>query len=325
MPAYVAKPGISGRFTIAGSDTMQPLLAKLAGEFSRYYPQVKIAVEGSGSAEAIREFTIGYSQQRRGDKARTFGHTGAGEVSVLASSRPLTPEERARFKSRYGHEVMEVPIAEDAVAIYVNQNNPIRQLTLEQVDAMFSTTRKAGGAEDIRTWGQLGLDGDWQRQPIHLYGRDKRSGTREFFIQAALNGGDMKSDLQEAPGSASEILAIAGDPLAIGYAGIGFQASTIKIVPLATRADQPAVVPSAESFANRTYPLRRTLYLYINQDPQAKFSDPLLQEFLIFVNSRNGQQVVAKAQFYPVSKEQTEKQLPFLAEQTRAASFSSQN
>jgi phosphate transport system substrate-binding protein len=318
---YVPATGVSGALVVAGSDTMQPLLTKLASEFSRHYAEAKIAVEGGGSAETIREFIIGYSKQRRGDKAREFGHTSAGDVSILASSRPLTPEERARFQSRYGYEVMEVPIAEDAVAIYVHKTNPVRQLTLEQVDAVFSTTRKAGGAQDIRTWGQLGLEGDWNQHPIHLYGRDKRSGTREFLIQSALNGGELKPDIQEAPGSASEILAIAGDPLAIGYAGIGYQASSVKVVPLAARPDQSAVAPSAESIANKTYPLRRTLYLYVNQDPNRKFSDPLLQEFLRFVNSQEAQQVVAKARFYPLSKDQAEKNLAVIAGPMRTTSL----
>lgn len=324
LTAYEPIKDLEGRLTITGSDTMNPLLNQLASEFGRLYayPKVSVFVENSGSALAIREFLMGFSQQRRGDKARSFGHSSAGAASVLASSRPLSQEERSRFKSRYGYEVMEVPIAEDAVAIYVHKDNPIGQLTMEQVDAIFSTTRKTGGAQDIRTWGQLGLEGDWQQQPIHLHGRDKRSGTREFFIQAALNEGTLKPNVQEAPGSASEMLAIARDPLAIGYAGTGFQGSFVRAVPLALRADQPAVAPTAENVANNTYPLRRTLYLYVNQDPQQKFSDPVLQEFLKFVNSLEGQQVVAKAQFYPLSKEQMQKNLPVIAGPLRAASLS---
>lgn len=323
--AYEPVKGLEGRLTITGSDTMGPLLDQLAFEFGRLYayPKVSVFVEHPGSALAIREFLVGFSQQRRGDKARSFGHAAAGEVSILASSRLLSPEERGRFQSRYGHEVMEVPIAEDAVALYVHKDNPIQQLTMEQVDAIFSITRKAGGAQDIRTWGQLGLNGDWQRQPIHLHGRDNRSGTREFFIQAALQEGALKPEVQEAPGSASEVLAIARDPLAIGYAGIGFQGSFVKAVSLAPRADQPAVMPSAESVVNKTYPLRRTLYLYVNQDPNQTFDDPLLQEFLKFVNSREGQQMVAKAQLYPLSKEQMEKNLAVITGPMRAASLAS--
>lgn len=322
--AYEPVKDLEGRLTITGSTTMGPLLSQLVSEFGRMYayPKVSVFVENTGSALAIREFLMGFSQQRRGDKARSFGHSSAGTASILASSRPLTPEERSRFKARYGHEVMEVPIAEDAVAIYVHKDNPIGQLTMEQVDAIFSMTRKSGGAQDIRTWGQLGLEGDWQQQPIRLYGRDKQSGTREFFIHTALNDGTMKPEVQETPGSASELLAIARDPLGIGYAGTGFQGSFVKEVPLSMRADQPAVMPSAENVANKSYPLHRTLYLYVNHDAQQKFSDPVLQEFLKFVNSLQGQQVVAKAQFYPLSKEQMEKNLPVISGPLRAASLS---
>lgn len=323
--AYEPAKSLEGRLTITGSTTMGPLLGQLASEFGRLYasPKVRIVVESTGSSLAIREFLMGFSQQRRGDKARDFGHASSGEASILASSRPLTQEERSRFKARYGHEVMELPIAEDAVAIYVHKNNPIGQLTMEQVDAIFSTTRKVGGAQDIRTWDQLGLDGDWQQQPIHVYGRDKQSGTREFFVHVALKDGMLKPEVQEAPGSASELLAIARDPLGIGYAGTGFQSSYVKAVPLAVGEGHQAIMPSPESVADKSYPLRRTLYLYVNQDTRKTFDDPVLQEFLKFINSLQGQQVVAKAQFYPLSKEQLEQNIPMITGPVRAAALPS--
>lgn len=314
LTAYDTVPHLEGNLTITGSDSMGPLMDRLALEFSRLYkyPDVKVYVEHPGSAVAMREFLVGFSQQRRGDKSRATGHASAGLASILASSRPMTPAERAAFESRYGHEPMEVPIAEDAVAIYVHQSNPLRQITLEQLNGIFGVSRDGGAVQDIRTWGQLGLDGNWQHQPIHLHGRDKRSGTREFFMQTALRGGQLKPDVQEDPGSASEVLAIGQDPFAIGYAGIGFQSSVVRALPLATHADQPGIAPTAENIANKSYPLRRILYLYVNQGPKQPFGNPLLQEFLKFVTSREGQQAVAKAQFFPLSKEQMEKNMAIL-------------
>ncbi len=305
LSSYQPLPDLEGQITITGSDTMAPLLNQLASEFGRLYgyPKVKVFVESTGSTLAIREFVIGFSQQRRGDKSRE-GHDAAGLASMLASSRALTGDERARFRSRYGYDPLEIPIAEDALAIYVHQDNPLQELSLKQLESIF---RWQSSNEDVRTWGQVGLGGEWQEQPIHLHGRDKRSGTREFFIQYVLNEGEVKPELKEAPGSASEILAISRDPLAIGYAGTGFTGAYVKALAIATAKDQPGIRPTAETIANQTYPLRRTLYLYVNHNSDERFRQPLVREFLRFICSKEGNEVIRKGQFHPISKEQLQK------------------
>lgn len=319
--AYQPVRGIEGRLTITGSDTMAPLMDRLANEFTRLhgYPKVNVFVEHPGTNVAMRQFIIKFSGQRRGDKART-GHTGGGFPEILASSRAMTPEERVNFKARNGHEVLEIPVAMDAVALYVNQDNPVQQLTLAQADAMFSTTRKQGFDTDIKTWEAAGVAA-WSSQPIHLYGRNSTSGTRDFFIQNVLKSGSFKTDIQEVPGSAMEILAIARDPQAVGYAGIGYENSFVKMVPLAQNAASPAVAPSAATVANHSYPLSRTLYLYVNQDPSEKIEDPLLQEFLRFVNTREGQQIVADTKFYLLPKEQIAQNLALIQGPTTTAAL----
>jgi phosphate transport system substrate-binding protein len=303
LPTYQPEAELAGQFTIAGSDTMQPMVAKLAAAFNRLQPRVEFVVEGGGSKTGIRKFAMGLSDQRRGDKARSKGHHGTNKASILASSRRLTQEETQAFASHHGYEPMELPIAIDAVSIYVNRENPIQGLTLDQVDAIFSNSRNRGFSEDVTVWGKLGLSGAWQNQPIHLYGRDKNSGTREFFMKTVLMGGELKEAVQEQPGSATEVLALARDPLGIGYVGVGFQSSFVRVVPVAERAGQPFITPSPETVANGTYPLSRFLYLYVDRDPEKKF-DPALLEYLKFVNSREGQQVVARAQFYPLTSNQ---------------------
>ncbi|MGH7232016.1 MAG: PstS family phosphate ABC transporter substrate-binding protein [Nitrospiraceae bacterium] len=303
LTAYSPSVPLSGTLTIAGSDTMQPVVAKLAAAFKLLHPEVVIAVEGGGSSQAIREFIVGLSGQRRGDKNRRGGHLVGNQAKMLSSSRALTAEERRAFISRYGYEPLEIPIAMDAVAIYVSQDNPLQGLTMEQVDAIFGTTRKRGFSESITAWSQVGLGNDWKGQPIHLFGRDKRSGTRDFFKQIALLNGELKADIKEQPGAALEILSIARDPLAIGYAGIGFQSSFARAVPLAVEKGQPYVLPSDESVKAGTYPLARQLYLYTNQAPDEKF-DSVMQEFLKFVNSRQGQETVARAHFFPLTSTQ---------------------
>lgn len=308
---YQPAPGIGGRVTIAGSDTMQPLMAKLAASFTAFQPKAKFGVEGLGSSESIREFMLGLSMQRRGDKAGGKGTEGASSTGLLASSRPLTDQEVRGFVSHHGYEPIGIPIAMDAVAMYVHNDNPIGQLNLEQVDGMFSSTLKRAKGEHLTTWGQVGLKDYWSGQPIHLYGRNKKSGTREFFRHVALVDGDLHDDVQEQPGSASEILAIAQDPLAIGYAGVGFHSSMVRIVPLASGATDPAILPSAETVSNGQYPLARPLYLYVNKNPDGKL-DPVVGEFLKFVNSRQGQETVTRANFYPLTSAQIAKNLELL-------------
>jgi phosphate transport system substrate-binding protein len=222
----------------------------------------------------------------------------------------MSEEDRKGFLSRYGYEVTELPIAMDAVAIYVHAQNPIKGLTLEQVDAIFGKDRKRGGRADVSKWGDLGVEG-WESQPIHLYGRDKKSGTRAFFIHEALKDGQMKSEVVEEPGSASEILDISRDPLGIGYAGIGFQASTVRVVPLARTAGSEFVVPTANTSTTGAYPLARPLYLYAKKAP-GKSLDPEVLEFLKFVNSREGQEAVVRAGVFPLPHDRLAENLEML-------------
>lgn len=307
LPNYSMDQNVSGSFAIAGSDTMQPLMVQLLAAFKHWQPAVKSVVQGGGSDAAVRGFISNQATIRRGD-AQYKGHLVSGHVALLAASRPLTQEEREDFQSRHGYEPTEIPIAMDAVAIYVNDANPIKGLTLEQIDAIFSKDRRRGLPHAITKWGELGLESDWGTQPINLYGRDKRSGTRTFFIHEALLGGPMNPAIQEAPGSASEILQISRDPQAMGYAGTGFQASTVKIVPLALKAGMDFVRPSPESALDGSYPLARHLYLYANKAPDQSL-EPEVLALLKFINSREGQEVVARAGYYPLSESQVAKNM----------------
>ncbi|GBL38795.1 phosphate-binding protein PstS [Nitrospirota bacterium] len=292
---YQPMTAVEGRLSIAGSDTMRPLLVKLAADFSRNHSKAKVAVEGGGSSQGLREFVLGLSGQRRGDKARGTGTEGASSVTVFASSRALNEQESGHFTSRFGYEPLAIPIAMDAVAIYVHASNPIPRLSLEQLASIYGT----GAAAPLATWGQLGLGERWSQAPIDVYGRDNRSGTKTFFSELVLQGKPQKPTVLEEPGSASEVLAIARNPFAIGYAGIGFTISDIRVVPLAKTENDPAVPPTAESVTTGAYPLSRPLYLYINSDPTSAMH-PVLLEFLRYVNSAQGQAVVLAAKAYPL-------------------------
>lgn len=317
LDPYQFETALSGTLTIAGSETMQPMVTKMATEFMRLHPNVKFAIEGEGSASAIREFALGISLQRRGDKSRQ-GHDGANKLQVLASSRPLTDKELQAFVSHHGHEPLALPAALDAVTIYVNVENPVRGLTLEQVADMFGKR----GADRVTTWGHVGLNSGWEKQAIHLYGRDDNSATREFFIQTVLKGESLKPDIHEEPGIASEILAIARDPLGIGYAGAGLNTSFVRAVPLAERAGSAFVPPSIESVLNGTYPLKRTLYLYVDPGSKKDKLDPLVAAFLKFVNSQEGQSAVVRAGFFPVTAAMADKNKELLDGRSTAALLS---
>jgi phosphate transport system substrate-binding protein len=317
MGAYVAKDKVAGAIVIAGSETIQPIIAKIASAFRQWQPDIKIAVQGGGSNMPLLRFLQDQPTSRRGD-GDPKGHLVAGSIALLASSRSLTDGERADFRSRYGFEVTEIPIALDAVAVYVNRQNPVEGITMDQLDAMFGRDRKRGFPEEITTWGQLGLKGEWAQQPIHRYGRDQRSGTRTFFVQEALLGGELRADIREELGAASEILALSRDVFGIGYASIEYQASTVRVLPLAKKAGQLFVAPTAESVAHGTYPLSRRLYLYAKIDPTAE-PEPEVLEFLRFVNSRQGQDMVVKAGVYPLPARSVAKNLEALTGRAVAA------
>jgi phosphate transport system substrate-binding protein len=236
----------------------------------------------------------------------------------MASSRKLSSHEVATFTSRFGYAPMEIPIAREAVAVYVHRDNPIVGLTLDQVDAIFSETCRRTGGPAITQWDQLGLPEAWKGAAIHLLGRDDRSGTRAFFKEEVLLNGEFRSTLKEAPGSASLILDVGKDPLTIGYSGIGFHSSLVRSVPLAVSSGYPFVSPDAVTAADGTYPLTRLLYLYVNKRPGDDLS-PALLEFLRFANSREGQEAIVRAGVYSLSHEDVRRNLSLLADRRTTA------
>ena len=303
LARYNPQTQVSGSFKIQGSETMYPLLSRLSLEFQRHQPKVGIDVKGGGSTKAIAEFL-----------QPPLGRTGkvmlleerASNFTMIASSRELFDAEIKEFADQNGYEPTAVPVAVDAVALYVHKDNPLSGLTLEQVDAMFSTTRNSGYKTAITQWGHLGLTNGWERAAIQLYGRDRKSGTRAFFQDHCLAGGEFMPGLHEAPGAASVILDISRDQLGIGYSGLGLQASSVRMVPLAETVGMPFVTPSSATVADQTYPLRRVLYLYVNKSPKTSLPTAV-QEFLVFIMSYEGQQAVMKAGFFPLPASQASK------------------
>jgi phosphate transport system substrate-binding protein len=280
LPAYERVSGVSGNLSSVGSDTLANLMTLWTEAFKREYPNVNIQVQAAGSSTAPPALTEGTSN---------FG----------PMSREMKDKEIESFETRYGYKPTGIRVAIDALGVYVHKDNPIPALTVSQVDAIFSVTRRCGDAADIRNWGQLGLTGSWANRPIQLYGRNSVSGTYGYFKDVALCGGDFKNTVNEQPGSASVVQSITSSLNGIGYSGIGYKTSGVRAVPLAAHADEPAVEATAENAIDGHYPLSRYLYVYVNKKPGVPLA-PLEAEFLKLVLSKAGQEVVVKDGYIPV-------------------------
>lgn len=289
LPHYRPAPGVSGTIKSVGSDTMNKLMTMWTQGFKKHYPNVQVEVEGKGSSTAPTALTAG---------SATFG----------AMSREMQPSEIDAFRKKFGYPPLQLRTSIDVVAVYVNKNNPLPSLTLPEVDAIFSSTRKGGFGQDLRSWGQLGLPAPWSNRPIGLYGRNAASGTYDYFKEAALFGGDFKDTVKEQPGSSSVIQGVATDPSAIGYSGIGYRTPDVRALPLREEAGAAAVEPTFEAALDGTYPLARFLLLCVNHKPGTQL-DPLRREFIRYVLSKEGQQEVVKDGYFPMTAEMAREEL----------------
>lgn len=282
MPEYTAVEGVSGNVKSVGSDTILNLMTKWGQGFQRVYPNVTFEVEGKGSGTAPPALVSG---------AATFG----------PMSRKMKQQEIDDFEKSFGYGPTGLPSSIDMLAVYVHKDNPIAKqgLSLEQVDAIFSKTRKLGFDKDIRTWGDLGLTGDWAKKPISLYGRNSASGTYGFFKSNALGKGDFKDSVKEQPGSAAVVQGVASDRYGIGYSGIGYKTADVGAVPLSRSKGGRMVEAIPENAYTGRYPLARYLYVYLNYRPGTDL-DPLRREFVRYIFSKQGQEAVVKDGYYPV-------------------------
>ncbi|MEY3288666.1 MAG: hypothetical protein RLZZ419_908 [Pseudomonadota bacterium] len=291
VPDYKKASGIAGNLSSVGSDTLANLMTMWAEEFNREYPNVNIQIQAAGSSTA--------------PPALTEGTSNLGPMS-----REMKDDELEAFEDKYGYKPTAVPVAIDALAVLVNKDNPIKGLTIPQVDAIFSATRKCGYETDIETWGDAGV-AVWGSKSIQLYGRNSVSGTYGYFKENALCKGDFKSNVNEQPGSASVVQSVTSSVNGVGYSGMGYTTSGVKMVPLAKKAGEPFIEAKPENALNGTYPLTRYLYVYVNKKPNQPLA-PLENEFMKMVLSKAGQQVVIKDGYIPLPAKVVEKVLTTL-------------
>lgn len=283
MHKYEPVAPITGLLSSVGSDTMVYLMSFWAVEFKRMYPNVTFSILQAGSATA--------------PPALLHGDANLGPMS-----RRMKDKEIAAFEAKFGYRPTEVRVALDTLAVYVNRNNPLPGLSIAQVDAIFSTTRRCGSMTEVSRWGDLGMNGDWAGREINLFGRNNLSGTRAFFAENALCNGEYKPNLKMKPTSVQVVSAVSGSIEAIGYSGVSYARPGVRVLPLARTAGQAFVEASPENAHNGRYPLTRFLYLYLNKPPQRPLP-PLEREFVRFILSEAGQTIVQTDGFIPLSAE----------------------
>ncbi len=280
IPSYTKSAGVDGSLKSIGSDTLNNLMTLWAEGFSKQYPNVKIEIEGKGSGTAPPALIAGTSQ---------FG----------PMSRPMKAGESDDFERKYGYKPTAIRTAVDSLAVFVHKDNPVKCLSLTQVDAMFSKTRKKGAKADAVKWGDVGVTGEWADKPISLYGRNSASGTYGYFKEVALGDGDYKDTVKEQPGSSAVVQGISSDKYAIGYSGVGYKTADVKTVPIAAKDAGACYDASPENAYAGNYPITRFLYVYVNKNPQ-KPLEPVRAEFVKYVLSKQGQEGVIKDGFYPL-------------------------
>jgi phosphate transport system substrate-binding protein len=288
LPAYEKSSGeVSGDIKSVGSDTMAALAQLWAEAFKRNYPDVRIEIESKGSSNAPLALV-------------------AGTANFGPMSREWDASEIDEFEKKFGYKPTSLRAALDVLAVYVNKDCPLDRLTLQQVDAIFSITRKGGASKDITKWGDLGLTGEWANKPISLYGRNATSGTYRYFKDNAMFRGDFKPTVKEQPGSSAVVNGVANDRYGIGYSGIGSKTADVKALALDSGKGPIEAVP--QNAYNGTYSMARPLLMSLNYKPGSEL-DPLRREFIRFILSQDGQREVVKAGYLPITAAVADKQL----------------
>ncbi len=288
---YVKVQGVAGNLNSVGSDTLNNMMTYWAEGFRKQYPNVNIQIEGKGSSTAPPALIEGTSQ-------------------LGPMSRKMKSKEVQGFEGKYGFKPTTIGVALDSLAVFINKDNPINGLSLQQVDAIFSKTHK-GGLPNASTWGDVGDKNEWANKPISLYGRNSASGTYGYFKKHALFKGDYKDSVKEQPGSASVVLGVTEDKSGIGYSGIGYKTSGVKAISLGKKNGDTQYEPTYANVMNGKYPLGRMLYINVVKEPN-KPLPTLVQEFIKFVLSKEGQEIVIKDGYLPLTADIVKQQLALI-------------
>jgi phosphate transport system substrate-binding protein len=283
LKSYEPVSGVSGTLNSIGSDTLNNLMLLWGEGFKAVYPNVTVQIEGKGSSTAPVALIEGTAQ-------------------VGPMSREMKGEEIDEFEAKYGYKPTAIGVSIDALAVFAHKDNPIKGMTMAEVDGVFSSTLRRGG-DAIKTWDQLGL-AEWAGRAVSSYGRNSASGTYGFFKEIALAGGDYADTVKEQPGSSAVVQGVATELTGIGYSGIGYKTADVRTVPLGEEAGE-FFDATYENCLSGDYPLARYLYVYVNNSPNEAM-DLLTKEFMKFVLSKEGQQIVLNDGYFPLTAELAE-------------------
>lgn len=286
LPSYTPVSGVSGTIKSVGSDTLNNLMTLWAEEFQKAYPNVNVEIEGKGSSTAPPALIQGTSQ-------------------LGPMSREMKGSEIDDFKKKYGYAPTPIKAAVDALGVFVHKDNPLKELSMDQLRQIFSVEGKE------MTWGDLGLTGEWADKAVSLYGRNSASGTYGYFKEHALGKKDFKPNVKEQPGSSSVVQGVASDKYAIGYSGIGYVTADVKALSISAKTGEEAFAPTPENAYAGDYPLSRFLFVYVNAKPGSG-ATPVVNEFVRLMLSQQGQQAVVKDGYYPIVKRVAEEDLKML-------------
>ncbi len=277
-PAPISPP--IGRVVLTGATALSSLASYWTQSFGRHHPGIPVAVADPGSAAGLTALLD-------------------GTANAVLLSTPLNKDEKDRFEQRHGYPPMVIPVAMDAVAIFVNVSNPLPRISLTQLDAIYSTTRRCGAKKPIETWQALGVHGPLAGAKITPLGLDASTGAHALFRQRALCGGDYQADVQTLAGPTAVAAALKANPSAIGFASSALRAPGIRTVPVSANDHETAVQPSVSTIQTGHYPLPRHLVIVVNL-PTGRSLDPALQAFVDYVRSPSGQVVAARAGYAPL-------------------------
>lgn len=274
---------LTGTLSSTGSDTLHNMMMLWRREFAALHPQLNIQIQSSGSATAPVALI-------------------EGTASLGPMSRLMLSTEQRRFRNRFGYDAYAVPVALDMLAIYVHQDNPLQQISMAELEAIYAQNRRCSFHPAIKRWGELGLTGAWQTRHLAVYGRNSASGTYAFFRQRALCNDDFQARVQQLPGAAAVVRAVSLNVNGVGYSGFGQQIAGVKMLAVSKENTTEAILPSAEHALSGAYPLARLLYIYVNKAPEQPL--PLAErEFIRFILSAKGQQLLLNDGLVPVPEQ----------------------
>jgi phosphate transport system substrate-binding protein len=282
IPPYVPVKGLSGSLKGVESNTVTGLEQKWIDGFTKLYPNVKISVDIGGSGQGGPRLT-----------------NGAADFAFIA--REMMGREETPFVDKFGYKPLAISVSggsyavkafTDCIVFIVNKDNPLNEITYPQLDAIYSLTHNRGIKEPITKWGQLGLTGEWADQPIHLWGVEIPNGYDNFVNMHVLAGGQWRDGIRTEHTVIPLSDRVAADKYSMSYTGLAWNTNPgTKVLKLSVRPGDPAIAATFDTVASQTYPLSRTIYIFVNREPGKPLS-PVLREFIRYALSREGQQAV---------------------------------